>query len=96
MIGLGESAEELDRLFADLAGAGVDIVTVGQYLRPSREHLPVRRYYRPDEFESIAATARKAGIGVVVAGPYVRSSYRAAEAYAEAGALEAVRQSRRG
>jgi len=84
MIGLGESARELDRLFGDLAGAGVDILTVGQYLRPSRDHLPVRRYYRPEEFEGIAGRARSVGIGVVVAGPYVRSSYRAAEAYAEA------------
>jgi len=84
MVGLGETARELDLLFGDLSAAGVDILTVGQYLRPSRNHLPVRRYYRPEEFEGIARRARNAGIGVVVAGPYVRSSYRAAEAYAEA------------
>jgi len=81
MVGLGERREELDRLFADAAGAGVDILTIGQYLRPSQDRLPVARYLAPAEFGELAAAARGAGIAVVVAGPYVRSSYLAERAW---------------
>lgn len=84
MVGLGERREELDRLFADAAGAGVEIVTIGQYLRPSWRNLPVDRYVPPAEFAELGALARARGIRVAVAGPYVRSSYLAERAFAEA------------
>jgi lipoic acid synthetase len=77
MLGLGESGEELRSALRDLRGAGCDIVTMGQYLQPSRGHLPVQRYYRPGEFESLRLVALGLGFRDVVAGPLVRSSYRA-------------------
>jgi len=84
MVGLGERREELERLFADAAGAGVEIVTIGQYLRPSWQNLPVDRYVPPAEFAELGDLARACGIPVAVAGPYVRSSYLAERAFAEA------------
>jgi lipoyl synthase len=78
MVGLGERVEELDRLFADLASAGVGILTIGQYLAPSRNHYPIDRYYTPDEFSQLQQMAQKAGISTVISAPLVRSSYRAA------------------
>jgi len=81
MVGLGETSEELDSTFSDLAGVGVDILTIGQYLRPSKENIPVSRYIKPVEFEIFKEKAENAGIPVVVAGPYIRSSYLAEEAY---------------
>lgn len=86
MVGLGERREELALLFADAAAAGVEIVTIGQYLRPSRRNLPVDRYVPPAEFAELGALARARGIRVAVAGPYVRSSYLAERAFAEAAA----------
>jgi lipoyl synthase len=80
MVGLGETDEELLELLGDLAAAGAQIVTIGQYLRPSRRHWPVARYVEPGRFEDYARWGREAGIAQVVAGPFVRSSYRAAEA----------------
>ena len=79
MVGLGETETEIDELLHDLHDAGCQILTIGQYLRPSRSHLPVRRYVEPALFEQYAARARQIGIGEVLAGPFVRSSYRAAE-----------------
>ena len=79
MVGLGESDEELDRLFADAASVGVDILTVGQYLQPSRRHHRVERFYTPEEFEDLAARGRRAGLAWVESGPFVRSSYHAAD-----------------
>jgi len=81
MIGLGESRDEIDETLADLRRADVDIVTVGQYLRPSERAVPVEEYVRPEVFDEIAAAASREGFGAVVAGPLVRSSYRAKEAY---------------
>lgn len=81
MVGLGETEEELVEVFRNLASVGVEILTVGQYLRPSRENIEVSRYWRPEEFMEITAKARAAGIDVVVSGPYVRSSYLAEEAF---------------
>ena len=81
MVGLGERREELERLFADAAGAGVEIVTIGQYLRPSWDNIAVDRYVAPAEFEELGALARARGIPVAVAGPYVRSSYLAERAF---------------
>jgi lipoic acid synthetase len=80
MVGLGEEEAELIEVFADLARAGVDILTVGQYLRPSPQHLPIARFYSPDEFDSLRRAAFGLGFRHVEAGPLVRSSYHAAEA----------------
>jgi lipoyl synthase len=77
MLGLGEGGEELRSVLCDLRSSGCDIVTVGQYLRPSRGHIPVQRYYRPEEFDSLRRFALDLGFRDVVAGPLVRSSYRA-------------------
>ena len=79
MAGLGESMEELVAVFRDLAARGVDILTVGQYLRPSRDHLPVARYYTPEEFLFMKTEALKMGFRHVESGPLVRSSYHAHE-----------------
>jgi lipoyl synthase len=77
MVGVGETREELSAVFRFLRATGLDILTVGQYLRPTGRNLPVDRYYRPEEFDDLRAEALGAGIPVVVAGPYVRSSYLA-------------------
>jgi len=77
MLGLGEQQDEVLEVFADLAAAGCDILTVGQYLQPSRAHLPVARYLDPDEFAEFASRARAMGFRYVEAGPLVRSSYHA-------------------
>jgi lipoic acid synthetase len=77
MLGLGETREEVESVLTELAGLGVDIVTLGQYLSPSKQHLPIERYVHPTEFAELEAFARAAGITHVVAGPIVRSSYHA-------------------
>jgi lipoic acid synthetase len=79
MLGLGEAYEELLETFADLRDVGCDVLTMGQYLTPTLKHVPVARYLPPDEFDAIAALARKLGFRQVVAGPFVRSSYHADE-----------------
>ena len=78
MVGLGETRAEVIATLADLAGVGVRIATVGQYLRPSRDHLPVARYWSPEEFESLRGAGLALGLAHVEAGPLVRSSYHAA------------------
>ena len=80
MLGLSESDDEVLGLFALLRRAGVDIVTVGQYLRPSRRNLPVVEYAPPERFERLRAAGEATGFSHVFAGPFVRSSYRAEEA----------------
>ena len=77
MIGLGESEADILRTLDDLRRAGCDLLTVGQYLRPTTAHPEVARYYTPDEFEAFAAAARRLGFHEVVSGPLVRSSYEA-------------------
>lgn len=77
MLGLGETIEEVQDVMRELAGLGVDIVTLGQYLSPSKQHLAIERYVHPDEFAALEQFAREAGITHVVAGPLVRSSYHA-------------------
>jgi lipoic acid synthetase len=77
MLGLGETDTELERALDDIRAANVDIVTLGQYLRPTRNHLPVARFVTPREFESYRERALAKGFVEVVAGPLVRSSYRA-------------------
>jgi lipoyl synthase len=84
MLGLGESEEEVHALLRDLAAARVDIVTIGQYLRPSRESLPVVEYLAPDVFDRHREFGESLGFRNVFAGPFVRSSYRAEEALAAA------------
>ena len=77
MLGLGETREELVSVFADLRRIGCDILTLGQYLRPSAEHLPIERYVPPEEFAVLRAEALALGFRHVEAGPLVRSSYHA-------------------
>jgi lipoic acid synthetase len=77
MVGLGETREELRASFSDLASVGVERLTIGQYLQPTRGHHPVVRYYPPEEFEEMKAEAKAAGIKAVLSGPLVRSSYHA-------------------
>src|SRR5437660_6406985 len=79
MVGLGETTEELIEVFRDLGGRGVDILTVGQYLRPSRDHLPMARFYTPEEFRELRDEALRFGFRHVESGPMVRSSYHAHE-----------------
>ncbi|RPI85554.1 MAG: lipoyl synthase [Planctomycetaceae bacterium] len=79
MLGLGETVEELFEVLADLRGVGCDILTLGQYLQPSLEHLPVERFVPPDEFDAIGERARRMGFSLVASGPFVRSSYHAGE-----------------
>jgi lipoic acid synthetase len=79
MVGIGESTDELLQVFRDLAERKVDILTVGQYLRPSRDHLPVARMYPPEEFQFLKNEAMKMGFKHVESGPLVRSSYHAHE-----------------
>ncbi|HUK24158.1 MAG TPA: lipoyl synthase [Terriglobales bacterium] len=79
MVGLGETMTELVEVFRDLGGRGVDILTVGQYLRPSRDHLPIARFYTPEEFLYLKEEALRFGFRHVESGPLVRSSYHAHE-----------------
>jgi lipoic acid synthetase len=79
MVGLGESTNELVEVFRDLGSRGVDILTVGQYLRPSRDHLPISRFYAPEEFAYLKEEALCFGFRHVESGPLVRSSYHAHE-----------------
>ncbi|WP_243359146.1 lipoyl synthase [Fundidesulfovibrio terrae] len=83
MLGLGETREQLARVLSDLAGIGCDMVTVGQYLRPSRRNLPVVRYVPPEEFDEVAELGRTLGIPVMYCGPLVRSSHDASSLLAE-------------
>jgi lipoyl synthase len=79
MVGLGESSEELVEVFRDLGNRGVDILTIGQYLRPSKDHLPIARFYAPEEFQYLQDEALRFGFRHVESGPMVRSSYHAHE-----------------
>jgi lipoic acid synthetase len=90
MVGLGETEEEVIGVLADLQAIGVQIVTIGQYLRPSASHLPVARWWSPEEFTRIADAGRALGISHVVASPLTRSSYHARQAAEDAGAPAGV------
>lgn len=79
MVGLGETYEEITELLQDLKAANCDIVTIGQYIQPTKANLPVEKYYTPEEFDKIKEEALRIGIKHVVAGPLVRSSYKAGE-----------------
>jgi len=89
MVGLGEDVTELLAVFRDLAARRVDILTVGQYLRPSRDHLPIARFYPPQEFNYLKVEALRMGFRHVESGPLVRSSYHA---HAQADSAEAKTQ----
>jgi lipoyl synthase len=80
MVGLGETHEELEATLRDLKAVGCQLVTIGQYLRPTSREVPVVRYWSPEEFGELAAYGRSLGLEVI-AGPFVRSSYRAEEAF---------------
>mgnify|MGYP001767548889 FL=1 len=80
MVGLGETRDEVVTVLADLAAAGCQVVTIGQYLQPTPDQVPVDRYWHPDEFADLEAAGRGLGL-TVFAGPFVRSSYRAEEAF---------------
>lgn len=77
MVGLGETFDEVVEVMRDLAEIGVDILTIGQYLQPSKQHLPVERFYLPEEFDRFQEIGRELGYKWVESGPLVRSSYRA-------------------
>jgi lipoyl synthase len=77
MLGLGETRDEIEEVLRDVARLGVDIVTLGQYLSPSKQHLPIERYVHPDEFAALKDVALGLGIAHVESGPLVRSSYHA-------------------
>jgi lipoic acid synthetase len=79
MVGLGEEMDELLQVYRDLAAVGTNVLTIGQYLRPSKDHLPMARYYTPDEFAFMKQEALKMGFRHVESGPLVRSSYHAHE-----------------
>ncbi len=85
MVGLGEETAELLQVFRDLAAVHCDILTIGQYLRPSRDHLPMARLYTPREFAELKTEALKMGFRHVESGPLVRSSYHAHEQAASTG-----------
>lgn len=83
MLGLGETDAEVEAAFDDLRAYDVDVLTLGQYLRPSLQHLPVERYVAPGEFDRLGEAARAKGFLYVAAGPLVRSSYKAAELFVQ-------------
>jgi lipoic acid synthetase len=83
MLGLGETSDELNEALQDLRSFQVDVITIGQYLRPSMKHLPVERYYTPEEFKVLEQVARDKGFMYAASGPMVRSSYKAAELFLE-------------
>ncbi len=90
MVGLGESDAEVSQVLRDLRAARVDVVTIGQYLRPSREHAPVARYVTPAGFAAYEAEARALGFPTVYAGVFVRSSYNAEEVAAQLAPVPAL------
>ena len=90
MVGLGESRDEIMQVMDDLRSAGVDFLTIGQYLQPTRKHAPVERFWTPAEFKNLEAVARAKGFLMVSASPLTRSSYHAGEDFA---ALKAARAS---
>lgn len=81
MTGLGENKDEIEETIKDIKNAKVDILTIGQYIRPSKNHIEVKRYYKKEEFEDLEKIAKKIGIKECISAPLARSSYRAFEAY---------------
>ena len=91
MLGLGETDDEIRTALADLRAAAVRILTLGQYLQPTRDHLPVHRYLPPDTFDGWRTEALSMGFSAVASGPFVRSSYQAQAVHAAAGGPDASR-----
>lgn len=85
MVGLGETLSQLEQTMQDLHTHGCDMLTMGQYLQPTRAHLEVKKYYPPEEFDALAQTARQIGFSKVAAGPFVRSSYQAEDLFQTPG-----------
>lgn len=83
MVGLGETAKQMEEMMDDLLRAGCDILTIGQYLNPSKDHLPVVEYVTPEQFDIYKQTGLKKGFKYVASGPFVRSSYNALEGMEE-------------
>ena len=83
MVGLGETREEIMQVMDDMRTAGVDFITIGQYLQPTRKHAPVDRFVHPDEFKALEATARAKGFLMVSASPLTRSSHHAGDDFAK-------------
>jgi len=94
VLGMGETTEEVDGCLADLAGIGVNIVTIGQYLRPTTHHTPVARWIHPDEFTRWKQAGESLGIGHVESSPLTRSSYHAKQSADAAGEAVSVTLSR--
>lgn len=90
MVGLGETFDEVVEVMRDLAGLGVDILTIGQYLQPSKQHLPLERYYLPEEFDRFEVIGKELGFKWVESGPLVRSSYRAERQVRELSRLDYI------
>jgi lipoic acid synthetase len=90
MVGIGETDDEVVETMRDLRGVGVDIVTIGQYLRPTPKHTPVDRFVTPERFDDFARQGRAMGFAFVASGPLVRSSYKAAEVFVQSALGPAV------
>jgi lipoic acid synthetase len=90
MVGLGETFDEVVEVMQDLADINVDILTIGQYLQPSKQHLPIERYYTPEEFDRFIEIGKEMGFKWVESGPLVRSSYRADQQVRELSKLNYI------
>ena len=90
ILGLGETREEITQALKDLRGAGCDLITITQYLRPTNKHHPVERWVKPEEFVEVATEAKEIGFLGVMSGPLVRSSYRAGRLYKQAMEAKAL------
>jgi lipoic acid synthetase len=90
MVGVGETDDEVIEALSDLRKSGVDIVTLGQYLRPSEKHFPVARYVTPEQFDAYAKLGYEMGFAFIASGPLVRSSYHAAEGFVMASQSQEV------
>ena len=96
MLGLGEEREEVSQTLQDLKAHGVDLITIGQYMRPTKKHLSIKRWVSPEEFDEVAQEAKSMGFLSVASGPLVRSSYMASDFYAKAmGTIKEPRQNER-
>ncbi|MEO1644354.1 MAG: hypothetical protein AAFR67_04160 [Chloroflexota bacterium] len=91
MVGLGETFDEVVETMQDLADINVDILTIGQYLQPSKKHLPIERYYTPEEFDKLREIGLEMGFKWVESGPLVRSSYHADQQVRELSKLNHFR-----
>jgi lipoic acid synthetase len=94
MVGLGESKEEVMQVMDDMRSAGVDFITIGQYLQPTRKHAPIDRYVHPDEFKALEEIARAKGFLMVAASPFTRSSHHAGEDFARLKAARLAHEAR--